>query len=337
MRFSPSRSLAFSSIALLVALGPAFAGAPDSRKAPMTDLSALERTIRDNWDFHDPKASEERFQAMADSLKADPAAALLVRTQVARAQALQRRFEDADTTLDLVERDLSANPPAGRQGFHLRARLTIERGRVLNSGGDPGRARPLFEEAFALADSAGQAALAVDAAHMVAIAASNDSAGADALVWNERALAMAESSSDPEARNWRASLLNNLGWTHHDAKEYDRALDLFRRALAARREMGDARDILEARWTVARCLRSMGRYDEALKEQRALEKENAKAGEPDGYVYEELGEILFAEGKKDEARPWFGKAHDELMKDPFLKYDQPERLQRLKDLSGTSP
>jgi hypothetical protein len=33
---------------------------------------------------------------------------------------------------------------------------------------------------------------------MVAIAAFNDSAHAEALVWNERALAMAERSKDPE-------------------------------------------------------------------------------------------------------------------------------------------
>jgi tetratricopeptide (TPR) repeat protein len=338
MLFIPRRSLLLISIVLCVAADPARAASlpkADSGKAPMTDLSALERTIRDTWDFHDPAVSESRFQAMADSLKADPVSALLVRTQVARAQGLQRKFDDANATLDLVARDLPASAPSGRQQLHVQARLTIERGRVLNSGGEPGKARPLFEEAFALADSAGQPALAVDAAHMVAIAAANDSASSDALAWNERALAMAESSSDPEARSWRASLLNNLGWTYHDAGNDKKALDLFQRALAARREMGDARDIREARWSVARSLRANGRLDDALKEQVALEKENAKAGEPDGYVFEELGEILYAQGKKDEAKPWFAKAYTELNKDPYLRYDQPDRLKRLKDLSGS--
>lgn len=322
---------------LLVAASPCLAATPkaDSGKAPMTDLSALERTLRDTWDFHDPAASEARFQAMADSLKADRVSALLVRTQIARAQGLQRKFDDANATLDLVVRDLTTSPSSGRQQLHLQARIEIERGRVLNSGGDPGKARPLFEEAFALADSAGQPALAVDAAHMVAIAAANDSASSDALAWNERALAMAESSSDPEARSWRASLLNNLGWTHHDAGNDKKALDLFQRALAARREMGDERGIREARWSVARSLRANGRLDDALKEQLALEKENAKAGEPDGFVFEELGEILYAQGKKDEAKPWFAKAYAELNKDPYLRYDQPDRLKRLKDLSGS--
>lgn len=320
---------------LFLLAAPAFGASP--KRAPMTDLSTLERTLRDTWDFHDPARSETRFKAMADSLKADGAAALLVRTQVARAQGLQRRFDDANATLDLVERDLFTVKPTGRALVHLQARLEIERGRALNSSGDPTKARPRFEQAFALADSAGQAALAVDAAHMVAIAAGNDSAAADALTWNERALAMAESSSDPAARSWRGSLLNNLGWTRHDAKEYDKALDLFQRALVARREAGDVGDIRIARWSVARALRSLGRLDEALKEQMALEEETRKAGEPDGYVYEELGEILFAQGKKVEARPWFADAYRELNSDPFIRNNETARMARLLELSGSKP
>jgi len=299
----------------------------------MTDYSALERTIRDTWDFHDPATSETRFVAMLDSVAGDPAAAAIVRTQVARAQGLQRRLDDANATLDSVEAQVKALP-AGRPAIHARARLDIERGRALNSAGDPGRARPLFEQAFTEADSAGQAALAVDAAHMVAIAAGNDSAASDALAWNERALAMAESSSDPEARKWRASLLNNLGWTYHEAKDYPKALDLFERAVAARKETGDVRDIREARWAVARCLRSLGRLDEAYAQQIAIEKECAAANEPDGFVFEELGEILYAQGKPEAAKPWFGKAYDELNADPFIRNDEPDRVARLLKLSG---
>ena len=75
----------------------AFAGATAAGKAPM-DLKALESTIRTTWDFHLPTVSEQRFQAMADTLKADAPAALLVRTQIARAQGLQNRFDDANAT-----------------------------------------------------------------------------------------------------------------------------------------------------------------------------------------------------------------------------------------------
>jgi hypothetical protein len=53
---------------------------------------------------------------------------------------------------------------------------------------------------------------------MVAIVASGD----EALAWNQRALELAQASPDPDARRWRASLFNNLGWTYHDRGEYAR-------------------------------------------------------------------------------------------------------------------
>ena len=42
--------------------------------------------------------------------------------------------------------------------------------------------------------------------------------------WNQRALAMAAKSSDPNARNWDASLANNIGMTQHEGGDYAAAL-----------------------------------------------------------------------------------------------------------------
>ena len=52
--------------------------------------------------------------------------------------------------------------------------------------------------------------------------------------WNERAMELARSSSDPDAQRWIASLANNMGWARHDAGDYVEALELFRIALAER-------------------------------------------------------------------------------------------------------
>jgi tetratricopeptide (TPR) repeat protein len=301
----------------------------------MIDLGTLEHTILDLWDFHDAALSEQRFDSLAATpeVAASPAALVIVRTQKARAQGLQRNFDDATTTLEKLAPAAAALPP-GRDAFHARARIAIERGRVLNSQGDPGQARPLFEDAYALADSAGREALAVDAAHMVAIAAGKDDAPLEAVTWNERAIARADSSSDPDARNWRASLLNNLAWTRHDAKQYKEALDLFERALVARREMGDSSAVRVARWSVARCLRSLGRYDEALAQQKQLEIDCATADAPDGYVFEEIGECLYALDRKEESRAYFGRAYDALSQDPWLVQSEAGRIDRLKTLGG---
>jgi tetratricopeptide (TPR) repeat protein len=82
---------------------------------------------------------------------------------------------------------------------------------------------------------------------------------------------------------------------------------------------------------VARCLRSLGRFDEALAIQRALEKEWAAAGSADGYVFEELAELLEATGGGDEAKPYFRRAAEELGKDAWLAKNEPQRLVRLRE------
>ena len=90
------------------------------------------------------------------------------------------------------------------------------------------------------------------------------------------------------ARNWDASLLNNLGMTHADAGEWPAALAAFEEALVARERIGDAGRTRVARWMVGWALRNLGRTDEALAVQTALKAELDAIGEEDPYVDEEL-------------------------------------------------
>ncbi len=232
------------------------------------------------WDYDDPAGSEARFRAALD--EAAPARRLELLTQLARAQGLQRRFEDAHRTLDEVESALAGAPP------RTRLRYLLERGRVFNSAGEPERARPLFADALALATSdTAEAFYAIDAAHMLAIVAPAD----EALEWNRRALALAEAAEDERARGWRGSLLNNLGWTYYDAGDLPAALDALQRALDERRARGSAEDVRVARWCVARVRRELGQVAEALAEQRALQVEYEALGQRSRYVDEEMEEL----------------------------------------------
>jgi tetratricopeptide (TPR) repeat protein len=307
----------------LAAVAPPATPASTQETAVMADLDTL-------WNFDDPAGTEVRFRALLPELAPGSPARCELLTQVARTQGLQRAFAAADSTLDEVEAALAGPAATDR----VRIRYLLERGRVRNSAGDPSAARPLFIEAFDRALLAKEDALAVDAAHMVAIV---EAAPADQARWNERALALAAGSTDPKARQWRGSLLNNMGWTRHGEKDYAAALDLFEQALAARLEQGDAGSIRVARWCVARCLRSLGRLDEALARQRELEAECTAAGAPDGYVYEEIGECLLALGRAGEARPALARAYEELSKDPWLAANEQPRLERLRALAEGRP
>jgi tetratricopeptide (TPR) repeat protein len=282
----------------------------------MPDLQSL-------WDYDDPAGSEGRFrEALADANDPEVRAELL--TQVARALGLQRRFDEAHTQLDEAVAAVTEATPRAR------VRALLERGRVRNSSGERDAARPLFAEAWEAARAAGLDGLAVDAAHMLGIV----DPPADALAWNRRALELAEASAEPDAQRWRGSLHNNIGWTHHADGDFETALVHFEAALAFRREKGDAGDVRVARWCVARCLRSLGRTDEALGIQRDLEAETAEDQNPDGFVPEEIGECLHALGRTDEARPYFARAHELLSKDPWLAESEPERIERLRNLSA---
>ena len=278
------------------------------------------------WDYDHPDLSEARFRSLLPELPFDSPIRLELLTQIARAQGLQRLFDDAHKTLDEVE----ARLPAG--STRILARYLLERGRIFNSSKKPDNARPLFERALAVAGAADQDGLAVDAAHMLAIVASDDAA----LEWNLHALALAERSAQPAARRWLGSLLNNIGWTYHDSGRLEEALNAFEKAAAWRRENGGGRAEQIARWCVARGLRSLGRHDEALALLSQLEAELSTAPEPDGYVFEEIAENLLALGRESEAQPYFARAHALLSQDAYLAEHEAQRLSRLAQLGRTT-
>jgi len=246
-------------------------------------------------------------------------------TQIARAEGLQRKFDEAHRTLDRVEDQVDEKPPI------VRIRYLLERGRVFNSSGKPEHAKPLFVDAWEFAQAADEGGLAVDAAHMVAIVVQGD----ESLKWNEIALEFAERSSSEAARQWLGSLYNNVGWTYHDQGEFEKALDHFQRALVWRRKRDDGVATRIAKWSVARAMRSLNRVEEALGKQQELLSDWESAGGVDGFVFEELAECLWALGRADEARNYFQLAHAELVKDTWLAENEAPRLARLKELGGT--
>ncbi|CAG0962171.1 hypothetical protein BURK1_00772 [Burkholderiales bacterium] len=303
--------------AIVLALAPAIACA---------DVSA---TIDRLWDHGQPAASEARFRAERARWPDGSREALEIATQVARAQGLQRRFDAAHATLDAVAPALATSPP------RVHVRYLLERGRVLNSSGAPEKAVPLFLDAARRANAdpgEGSAFFAIDALHMLGIAAP----ASERLDWNVKALDAAERTDDARARGWRGPLLNNLGWTMLDRGDANAALGYWQRALAAREEGGDVAHLRVAKWTVARGLRAVGRLADALHAQLALAAELERAGETDGYVFEELAEIALAHGDAAAAAAWAAKAHAELARDASLVANAPARLARLRRLSAAT-
>jgi tetratricopeptide (TPR) repeat protein len=292
-------------------------GDADSRMgtASLPDIDSL-------WDFDHPNVTEKKFReilpAAVDSLDISYLTELL--TQIARAEAMQRKFQEAEKTLDRVEKAL----PKAEQ--RVSVRYLLERGRVLSSSGKARDALPRFQEALNLALVFKMDLHAVDAAHMMAIAEPEK-----AVEWNLKALEITENSADQKAGRWKVILYNSLGWNYFDQKSYQEALYMFQKALDFYEQLGDPLRIRTAKWCVAKVLRAIDHTEEALEMQRALFEEYQADGKRNGYVYEEIAECLLVIGQEHEASEWFAAAYAELSKDPRVARDQ-NRLSRLKEL-----
>jgi tetratricopeptide (TPR) repeat protein len=175
--------------------------------------------LRALWDFEDVDATEERLRERLDCEESDAGRAEVL-TQLARVHSLRDEFDDCE------ERLREAESLAGDDGL-VRVRVDLERGRKLRSSGDGAAAAPVFEGAFVRACAIEEYWFAGDAAHMVAISAPDKT-----VEWTERGLELAD--SHPDAAYWAGPLLNNLGWHYYDAGEYERALEVFERALEVR-------------------------------------------------------------------------------------------------------
>jgi tetratricopeptide (TPR) repeat protein len=247
--------------------------------------------LRPLWDFDDLSATERRFREQLDN-EDSPVGRAEVLTQLARIEGLRGEFDRGER---LVEEAASL----GGTSAVARARIDLERGRLRRSSGDSGSALPLFERAFETALQAGELFIAVDAAHMAAIATPDDDAIA---AWTNRGIELAD-GAEPSVRYWLGPLLNNLGWHHFEKGEYDQALVAFQRALREReRDPENSQAIELALYSVAKALRSLGRASDGVP---LLERALASAatdGRDDGWLHEELAETYAALGRKADAR-----------------------------------
>lgn len=278
-------------------------------------------TFDDLWNYNDPVGTEQKFRALLPKTVGPEHTELL--TQIARTLGLQRKFEEAHQTLDQAEEELES----GESG--PRVRYLLERGRALNSSRKKDEARPLFQEAWEMAQTIGEDGLAVDAAHMLAIVETGD----QALDWNLRALALATASPQPAARKWRKSLHNNIGWTLYEMGQIQAALENFQKCREAAEEMGDQESERIARWSIAKALRTLGQVEESFQMQRAQLDEAETENRDAPYVHEELGECLLALSRTAEAKPHLATAYKQLSLDPWLVENEFARLERLRRLS----
>ncbi|MCE7734737.1 MAG: tetratricopeptide repeat protein [Candidatus Heimdallarchaeota archaeon] len=280
------------------------------------------------WDYSNPQETEIKFRDLLSKteMSGNKSYYLQLQTQLARTQSLQQKFTEAHAILNKVEVHLTDDLNTAK------VRFLLERGRAYRSNNEKSEAMPLFKQAFEISEANDLDFFAVDAAHMLGVAETEEKQ----VVWNLKAINIAEQSTSRRANNWLGSLYNNLGWTYNFQEKYLEALDLFEKALIFREKQGKQETILSAKWCVGRTYRYLERNVQALDLQLQLQKDREINNlSPGGYNQEELGELYLLKSEKTKSATHFKLAYEELSKDIWITRDEPERLERIKSLSAT--
>ncbi|WP_127793714.1 hypothetical protein [Agromyces sp. LHK192] len=267
------------------------------------------------WDFSDPAGSEERFREAADDDEWSSHVRQALATQLARAVGLQGRHDEGLAVLDAVETELdegaatrhedhaggvrsqsqgeaddAGDDAADAERSEVRARIALERGRILAAAQRLDDALPELTRAVREAVHAGSAFLALDALHVLALADTGHE-----REWAEQGFAVIAADRDPRVRRWGVALHNNLGWTLHDGGDAAAGLEQFELAVEFADRYGTAKQQHVTRWAVGRALRTLGRVDEALDLQREL----ARAAPDDAWVAGEIDALTAARAEAD--------------------------------------
>lgn len=285
------------------------------------------------WNYKEPAETAIKFKELltSENNKAlnDVNYRLQLLSQLARTQSLQFKFDEAHQYLDSIEKE-----------FHntavnacTKTRFFLEKGRTYNSAKVANAASEFFMNAYDTATKHGLDFYAIDAAHMLAIAAQNTD---QKIYWNEMALNIAEKTNNIAAARWKASLYNNIGWDYFAIKKYNKALAYFKRAETLHKKNKDKaiHPFLIAQWCVAKTLRLLGKVAQSLQMQLSImEAYNTSNLQETGYVSEELGELYLLKNENEKAKFHFANAYRLLSLDKWLLRNEPERLERIKTLS----
>jgi tetratricopeptide (TPR) repeat protein len=279
------------------------------------------------WNFDNLPQTESRIQMMLPSegpWKAEQVEAL---TQLAHAQVLQNKMPEAKATLIQAQQLIALLEPAER--IRPEIRWLLEQGRVFCLSMTPSKAIECFGQAWTLANKNNLTFFAIESALMLAITQPLKSR----QQWLEMALDLAEKATSEQCKLWLAQLYLMQGWHYFDVHRFDKALEFFEKSVARPRFPGDNQKVVVSKWSAARAIRALGRFDEAMAIQNSLLNELTEKGQENGHVYLEIGECMQAQQKHEEAKAFFEKAYKLLSADQWYSDNRNFELSRIQYIS----
>jgi tetratricopeptide (TPR) repeat protein len=270
----------------------------------------------------------------------------LIASQVALVKSMQQKFNEAYTTLDRAEVLLANNYVLAEIPLHF------ERGRVMYQEdlfvhGKVIRFDEIYEKfrkSYLMSLSYKHDYDAINAAHMIAIIVPNH---AQKISWNNLAIDLTLQTKDSKAAMWLGPLYNNLGQNYFDAGKYEESLDIYQKALEFFTQNKDVSRLRVAQWTIGRCLRMLGKIDEALVmqydtvkacnialSQKRLDMPESLFYLTRGFMYEELAFLSQIKNNHNDLVMYARLALQDLKKDLMFSKTSPERIKKLESLAN---
>jgi tetratricopeptide (TPR) repeat protein len=248
-------------------------------------------------------------------------------TQLARAQGLLGKIPDAQSKLDqarvmMTELDIKMDSRTG-------LRWQLEQARVFCLSMTLAKAHELFLEVWNVATKTDQVFYAIDAALMLSTIRPPKYQNE----WLQKAITLAATTKDENAKLWMAQLLFLDGWHAFDFRQFEKALQSFDKALAEPFIMENENRSLPLKWSRARTLRALGRVPEALAIQEGILTKMTQSSKTNGHVYLEIAECQQLMKLHPEAKANFELAYAALSGDGWYSDNKTDELSRMKYLS----
>ncbi len=243
-------------------------------------------------------------------------------TLLARVQGLQGNLIGARGTLDQAQQLISEF--RSTVGPRVELRWLLEQGRIHCLTMTLAKAHDFFAQAWDLANKSNEVFFAIDSALMLSTVRPPKFQNE----WLQRAMQLAQTSQDSQARLWLSQLFLLEGWHAFDFRNFEKALENFTSALKEPAVSETKSYPLE--WSRARTLRALGRLPEALAIQEQLMARMRQQGKVNGHVYLEIAECKQLMKDQEEAKSYFELAYAELSADGWYSDNRSEELSRMK-------
>lgn len=315
---------------LLLGLLFLYSASSASETRNMTDNTELLTAADETFNARKYAEATVLFKRLAEKAEQDGDTGTLVEAlaMAARGHLIRGEKEQGRPWIERAQSLASPKDPAGW------SRYLGVRGRFESYDKDDAKATRTFIDMYDYCVKHKLYSRAVDAAHMVALTASNE----DQVIWANKGIKAAEEGG---IERWLGPLWNNLGITYWNmaaeakpeaARTYNlQAVECYKKARMYHRRTGDEFARTVADWALGSAYRRAGDFDEAEKlmlpvldwaEKRFDAESSIENGEWVGLANMELGLIAVKKGHTDLARRQLAIAREKLAAANMQEWDE---------------